>query len=113
MHPMKPMESAPIRVHLERPNEDQIAEDAYFRASENERAEADLYRSLLYVGKAQSILTFDDIVERFGLTFAGRVLELGGGYGFLSAYLKARFPDVTVTFSDVSREAVEKSHQYE
>jgi SAM-dependent methyltransferase len=114
MHPLEQVDDmVPIRVHLDRPNEDQAAEDAYFRASENERSQAELYRSLLYVGKAQSILTFDDIVERFGLSFAGRVLELGGGYGFLSAYLKRRFPDVTVTFSDVSRDAVEKSCQYE
>lgn len=103
----------PIRVHLEDPNEDQIAEDAYFRASDNERAGAELYRSLLYVGKAHSILTFDEMVERFGLVFEGSVLELGGGYGFLSAYIKKRYPGSRVTFSDVSREAVEKSVQYE
>jgi SAM-dependent methyltransferase len=106
-------EGGAVRVHLERPNEDQLAEDAYFRASEDERADAELYRSLLYVGKAHSILTFDDMVERFGLTFSGSVLELGGGYGFLSAYVKKRFPGVRVTYTDVSREAVEKSVQYE
>src|SRR5687768_1286220 len=66
-----------VRVHLPRPNEDQIAEDEYFRASDDERADAELFRSLLYVGKAQSILTFDEIVERFGLTFEGSILELG------------------------------------
>lgn len=104
---------AGIRVHLPRPNEDQIAENDYFRASEDENAQAELFRSLLYVGKAQSILTFDEMVERFGLTFQGSVLELGGGYGFLSAYIKKRFPAARVSFSDVSQEAVEKSHQYE
>jgi ubiquinone/menaquinone biosynthesis C-methylase UbiE len=106
-------ERAPVRIHLDRPNQDQVAEDAYFRASENENAGAELYRSLLYVGKAHSLLTFDDIVEQCGLDFSGRALELGGGYGFLSAYVKKRFPDVRITFSDVSREAVEKSEQYE
>lgn len=110
--PGTPVEAS-IRVHLERPNEDQLAEDAYFRGSENERADAELFRSLLYVGKAHSLLTFDDMVERYGLSFEGSVLELGGGYGFLSAYIKKRFPDVRMTFSDVSREAVEKSCQYE
>lgn len=104
---------APIRVHLESPNEDQAAEDAYFRGSADEAATAELYRSLLYVGKTHSLLTFDEIVEQFGLTFQGRVLELGGGYGFLSSYLKTRQPDLHVVFSDVSREAVEKSRQYE
>lgn len=104
---------ADIRVHLERPNEDQLAEDAYFRASVDEKADAELYRSLLYIGKAHSLLTFDEMVERYGLRFEGSVLELGGGYGYLSAYLKKRFPAARVVFSDVSREAVEKSRQYE
>jgi SAM-dependent methyltransferase len=102
-----------IRIHLECPNEDQLAEDAFFRASVDERASADLYRSLLYVGKAHSLLTFDEIVQQCGLTFEGSVLELGGGYGFLSAYLKKGRPDLEVVLSDVSEEAVRKSHQYE
>lgn len=106
-------EDVSFRTHLERPNEDQLAEDAYFRDSEDERADAELYRSLLYVGKAHSILTFDDILERFGIRFHGSVLELGGGYGFLSAYLKKRFPTLRVVYSDVSAEAVRKSQQYE
>jgi ubiquinone/menaquinone biosynthesis C-methylase UbiE len=100
-------------VHLRDPNEDQRAEDDFFRASEDEMASAELYRSLLYVGKALSLLTFDDMVQRFGLTFRGRVLELGGGYGYLSTYLKKKHPEATVVFSDVSPEAVRKSSQYE
>jgi SAM-dependent methyltransferase len=106
-------ERAPVRIHLHRPNDDQLAEDEFFRASENENATAELFRSLLYVGKTHSILTFEDIVAQRGLEFRGDVLELGGGYGFLSAYLKKRFPDIRITFSDVSPEAVEKSWQYE
>jgi SAM-dependent methyltransferase len=102
-----------ILVHLTDPNEDQLAEDEYFRASEDENASAELYKSLLYIGKALSLLTFDDMVERYALTFEGRVLELGGGYGYLSTYLKKRFPGLDVTFSDVSPEAVRKSRQYE
>lgn len=105
--------AADFRVHLHAPNEDQRAEDDFFRASEHERASAELYRSLLYVGKALSLLTFDDMVSRFGLTFPGRVLELGGGYGYLSTYLKKQNPDATAVFSDVSPEAVRKSAQYE
>ncbi len=105
--------SQTIRVHLDRPNEEQQAEDDFFRSSEDERASAELYRSLLYVGKAQSLLTFDDMVRRFGLSFHGSVLELGGGYGYLSSYVKKRHPECRVVFSDVSREAVEKSGQYE
>jgi SAM-dependent methyltransferase len=104
---------APIRVHLVHPNDDQIAEDAYFRASEDERADAELFRSLIHVGKAHSLLTFDIMVEQFDLAFEGSILELGGGYGFLSAYIKKRFPNVRVTYSDVSHEAVAKSFQYE
>lgn len=113
MPPSGEKASAEVRVHLANPNEDQIAEDEYFKASEDEKADAELYRSLLYVGKTHSLLTFDEIVERYGLDFPGSVLELGGGYGFLSAYLKKRFPHTRVVYSDVSREAVEKSHQYE
>lgn len=111
--PLAPSMPQSIRVHLDRPNEEQQAEDDYFRSSEDERASADLYRSLLYVGKAHSLLTFDDMVKRFGLSFRGSVLELGGGYGYLSSYVKKRFPECRVVFSDVSREAVEKSGQYE
>ncbi|HEX2093821.1 MAG TPA: class I SAM-dependent methyltransferase [Longimicrobiaceae bacterium] len=102
-----------IQVHLRTPNADQQAEDEFFRSSKDERASAELYRSLLYIGKALSLLTFDDMVQRFGLSFRGSVLELGGGYGYLSTYIKKRFPDCTVVYSDVSREAVEKSSQYE
>ena len=102
-----------ILVHLHDPNAGQQAEDAYFRSSEDEKATAELYKSLLYVGKAMSLLTFDDMVQRFGLTFRGSVLELGGGYGYLSAYLKKKYPDIRMVYSDVSPEAVRKSRQYE
>ena len=102
-----------ILVHLKQPNAEQRAEDDYFRASEDERASAELYRSFLYVGKALSLLTFDDMVQRFGLSFEGTVLELGGGYGYLSSYIKKRYPDVAMVYSDVSEEAVRKSVQYE
>lgn len=102
-----------FRVHLPRPNADQLAEDAFFRASGDENAAADLYRSFLYVGKALSLLTFEEMVSRFGLTFEGSVLELGGGYGYLSCYLKKTRPDLRVVYSDVSPEAVRKSRQYE
>jgi ubiquinone/menaquinone biosynthesis C-methylase UbiE len=105
--------SRAIRIHLDRPHPDHIAEDDYLRSSEDERASAELYRSLLYVGKAQYLLTFDDLVRRYDLDFEGTVLELGGGYGWLSSYLKKLHPGLRVVFSDVSREAVEKSHQYE
>ena len=102
-----------IQIHLDQPNKDQQAEDEFFRNAEDENADAELYRSLLYVGKALSLLTFDEMVERFGLSFEGSVLELGGGYGYLSTYLKKRRPDLTVVYSDVSSEAVRKSRQYE
>ena len=36
----------------------------------------------------------------------GRILDLGCGYGIVGIYLKLRSPDVQVTFSDVSEEAV-------
>jgi SAM-dependent methyltransferase len=102
-----------ILVHLRDPNAGQQAEDAFFRASDDEKATAELYKSLLYVGKAMSLLTFDDMVRRFGLSFRGSVLELGGGYGYLSTYLKKKQPELNVVYSDVSPEAVRKSRQYE
>jgi glycosyltransferase involved in cell wall biosynthesis/ubiquinone/menaquinone biosynthesis C-methylase UbiE len=102
-----------ILVHLRSPNAEQRAEDDYFRSSEDENVSAELYRSFVYVGKALSLLTFDEMVQRYGLSFQGTVLELGGGYGYLSAYLKKKFPDLTVYFSDISPEAVRKSRQYE
>ncbi len=37
---------------------------------------------------------------------SGRILDLGCGYGIVGIYLKLRSPDVQVTFSDVSEEAV-------
>ena len=102
-----------IRIHLHAPNEEQQAEDVFFRTSEDENASADLYRSLFYAGRALALYTFDHMVQRFGLTFQGSVLELGGGYGYLSAYLKKKRPDLNVVYSDVSLEAVRKSGQYE
>lgn len=102
-----------VRVHLRDPNSDQMAEESFFRSSPDESASADLYRSLLYVGKAQFLQTFEDMVERYGLTFEGSVLELGGGSGYLSAYIKKRFEGTRVVYSDVSAEAAAKCAQYE
>jgi len=102
-----------IRIHLRAPNDEQRAEDDFFRTSEDENASADMYRSLFYAGRALALLTFDHMVERFGLTFEGSVLELGGGYGYLSAYLKKKRPELEVVYSDVSVEAVRKSRQFE
>lgn len=102
-----------IRIHLRDPNEEQRAEDDFFRTSGDENASADLYRSLFYAGRALALYTFDHMVARFGLTFEGSVLELGGGYGYLSAYLKKKRPELRVVYSDVSIEAVRKSRQYE
>jgi SAM-dependent methyltransferase len=113
MIPARRPEDQEILVHLHAPNAGQQAEDDFFRASEDENASAELYKSLLYVGKAMSMLTFDDMMRRYGLTFRGKVLELGGGYGYLSTYLKKQQPELEVVFSDVSQEAVRKSRQYE
>jgi SAM-dependent methyltransferase len=101
----------PIRVHITDMNKAQSAEDDYFRASETESAETPLYKSLML--KLPYLLTFDDMRRRYDLPIEGRVLELGGGYGWLSAYMKCAFPDITMVYSDVSVEAVKKSHQYE
>src|SRR5690606_15204100 len=98
-----------FHVHLRDLNEEQRAEETFFRTSPDENASAELYRSLLYAGRALALLTFDEMVRRFGLVFEGSVLELGGGYGYLGAYLKKRQPELTVVYSDVSREAVRKS----
>lgn len=102
-----------FRVHLLDPNEDQRAEEEYFRSSEDENISAPLYRSLFYAGRALALFSFQEIVRRYGLTFGGSLLELGGGYGYLSCYLKKEHPELTVVYSDVSREAVRKSRQYE
>jgi len=100
-----------IRIHLEDLNEAQQAEDDVFASKSAEGANAELYVSLLF--KVQSLLFFDDMVRRYGIELSGELLELGGGFGYLSAYIKKKHPDLRVVLSDVSKAAVAKSRQYE
>ena len=100
-----------IYIYLEDLNKFQIAEDNCFRNSDIESVSADLYLSFFM--KVQSIKFLNDIIQRYKLDFKNNFLELGGGYGFLSAYIKKKYPNLTVYYSDVSKEAVRKSKQYE
>lgn len=100
-----------ISIYLKDLNPEQKAEDDFFKSSDSESAASDLYKSLLF--KTQSIFFFDDIVKKYNISFNGKLLELGGGYGYISAYIKRKFPDINVIYSDVSKEAVKKSQQYE
>ena len=98
-------------IFIDKLNEPQKAEDDFFRNSENESTSSDLYKSLLI--KTQSMLFFNDMESNYGISLKGPLLELGGGYGYLSAYIKSRQPAMEVIYSDVSPEAVKKSRQYE
>jgi ubiquinone/menaquinone biosynthesis C-methylase UbiE len=100
-----------INIYLKDLNPEQKAEDDFFKSSDSESASSPLYMSFLF--KIQSILFFDDIIRKYNISFNGKLLEFGGGYGYISAYIKRKFPDVTVIYSDVSKEAVRKSQQYE
>lgn len=100
-----------ISIHLTDLNQAQTAENDYFRTSDAESAASPIYKSLLF--KLPYLAIFDDMRQRYDLGIRGRVLELGGGYGWLSAYLKCIFADITMLYSDPSIEAVKKSHQYE
>jgi ubiquinone/menaquinone biosynthesis C-methylase UbiE len=100
-----------ICIYLEDLSNEQKAEDEFFKSSVSESASAELYKSLLF--KVQSLLFFEDIVQKHNIAFKGNLLELGGGYGYISAYIKRKYPDLTVIYSDISKEAVKKSKQYE
>ncbi len=100
-----------IRIHLKSLNKEQQSEEMFFRNSTIESSSSEIYKSLLF--KIDFIKVFDEIINKYDIKFEGRVLELGGGYGFLSAYIKKIFPDIAMLYSDVSKEAVTKSRQYE
>lgn len=100
-----------INIYLENLNPEQRAEDEFFKSSDSEGVSADLYKSLMI--KIQYLHFFDDILQKYNISFDGNLLELGGGYGYLSAYIKKKFPNLIVIYSDVSKEAVRKSKQYE
>jgi ubiquinone/menaquinone biosynthesis C-methylase UbiE len=100
-----------IFVYLEQLNREQKNEDDIFQTSATESESAPAYKSLMH--KIQSLHFFRDILNRYNISLNGTLLELGGGYGYLSAYIKAEFPAVTVIYSDVSKTAVKKSRQFE
>ncbi len=103
--------AADYRLHLPQRRPEYTVEDDRFRASPVASASAPLARALLL--KARSFHALDDILRRYDLTFSGSLLELGGGYGHLSVYLKYTHPSLHVVYSDVSEEAVRKSAQFE
>jgi methylase of polypeptide subunit release factors len=98
-------------IHTVELNARQQAEEDFYRNSEAENASSDLHKSLFI--RVQSLLFFEDILNKYPITFTGNFLELGGGFGYLSSYIKKKNNDATVFYSDVSREAVKKSWQYE
>jgi len=100
-----------ICIYLENLNDEQKAEDDVFKSSDSESSSAELYKSLLL--KVPSLLFFEDILQKYNIEFQGNLLELGGGYGYIGAYIKRKYPDLTVIYSDISKEAVRKSKQYE
>jgi ubiquinone/menaquinone biosynthesis C-methylase UbiE len=100
-----------ISIFLSEMNKDQRHEDDFFKNSTIESDSVPAYKSLMH--KMQSLQFFNDIIGTYGITLQGTLLELGGGYGYLSAYIKAEFPSVVVVYSDVSITAVRKSRQFE
>lgn len=100
-----------IHIFLENLSSDQKAEDEFLKQSEIESASAELYKSLFL--KIPAMLIFEDILNQFKLDFGNTMLELGGGIGLLSAYIKKISPTTHVVFSDVAMEAVKKSAQFE
>ncbi len=86
-------------------------EDAAFFNSTDESSRAKVHRSIIF--KARSILVYKDIVTQFAIKISSPLLEVGGGYGYLSSYIKSQQPNKYIVYSDVSKDAIKKSAQYE
>lgn len=100
-----------IFEYLKNKNQEQIAENQFYIDSQTESSKAKLYKSLLM--KYRSLEIFDDMVTRFNINLVSPLLELGGGYGFLSTYIKEKYKVSDLIYSDVAKEAVIKSTQFE
>ena len=106
-----PQNEEDYTVYIKQLNSKQQKEHEYFVNSPTESSQAPIYKSV--IEKTQSIQFFNDIMNKYNLSFNKSILELGGGYGYLSCFIKMKQPDIQVTFTDVSEEAVKKSKQYE
>ena len=99
------------RVHLPHHNAAITAEDKEFRASVIEKSAAPAYLSINL--KAISTHVFIRLAKKLSFEPGKQLLELGGGYGYLSSYIKRTWPSTQITYTDPSEEAVKKSQQLE
>ncbi|MBU4360260.1 class I SAM-dependent methyltransferase, partial [Patescibacteria group bacterium] len=101
-----------IKIHLKQLNESQKIEDEFFKSSQSMCSVKELHKQIFW--KARSLWMFDEILEKFNLNFQGNVLELGGGYGMHSAFLKAKLNNkIRLFYSDSSVTAVKTSQRFE
>lgn len=107
---MKPRAS--IEVFHTNLSPDQKTEDDFFASPNSVCSVAELYKPVFW--KMRSLWLLDEIIKKYQLSFAGKVLELGGGYGIHAAFLKARYGDaIELYYSDVSAQAVKRSERFE
>lgn len=88
-------------------NDREQIEIDYWRNSSTESPEANSVHNI--VNKMTEARGFLEVLDRFSDDFAraGRVLELGGGQGWASCFLKERFPSTFVVASDISPWAIQ------
>ncbi len=99
------------KVYLPNRAKEILQEENEYKYSEIESSKSPAYLSINI--KAMSINIFKDILSRYNLKLSSKLLELGGGYGYLSSYIKTIKPKTNITYSDPSEDAVKKSDQFE
>jgi len=102
----------PIKIFHTTLNESQKEEDDFFGSKNSMCSVPEFYKQLFW--KTRSIWQFAEIIEKYKLDFTGKVLELGGGCGAHSAYLKTKYQDkIDLYYSDSSLNALKASDHYE
>ena len=101
-----------IKILHSKLNKEQKAEDDFFCSKKSMCSVKDIEKIISW--KQKSLAIFKEIISKYKLDFSGKTLELAGGYGVHSAYLKKEYGDeIELYYSDSSLTAVKKSSELE
>jgi|GEM_PF-2578319 len=101
-----------IKIFLTKLNFEQQAEEDFFASDRSICSAKENYRQVFW--KMRSLWMLQEIIGRYHLEFAGKVLELAGGYGCHASFLKKIYRDkIYLCYSDSSITAVRTSGRWE
>jgi len=101
-----------IAIYHDQLNLEQRREDVFYRSNGSMCSVQEIGKQILW--KAKSLWTLDEIIKKYNLSFSGKVLELGGGYGVQAVFLKNKFGnEIDFYYSDISLHAVQTSSVFE